>query len=379
MNLITNYMKEGRDPTWIELFFDLAYAVMLGRLAHLLFHTHHEHIVMEDIIGFVWIFAIGFLVWMLYTVYMNIYGNGSMRQNIYGFILMTCLFAVTILMVDIIENARYIATIMGGMSLVIALLYSRSLDAVEENRKYAQYKLKALTILGIISISTLFLSQDAAMIVIMIIYVGEHFIDELFLKRFGMAKPDGEHFVERIGIFIILLSGESFITLVGNVPEELTVQNLLPVGFLLIVIFAMFINYFSHNEQMAKADYRRYSQLLLYNSFVMIAFALMPAIVYHGIHQELNHDSFKVLIVLFLVLFYFGNGLSYRMVPSQSRWQTLAYSIGFPVIFSGVIWVTGTNMLSLLVLTSIVLITGVLVTLFNHRQEAENGKIEISY
>ena len=370
MNIRTNYMKKDRDPGWIELFFDLAYAVLLGRMAHLLYHTHHGHMVMEDIIHFLWIFMIQFMVWMLYTVYMNIYGNNSLRQNLFGFALMFSLFAIAILMHDIGTYAPYIAATMGGMSFLVAGLYWVSKDVVPENRSYAIYKFRASVSLGVVSMSMLFFTSVTAMVVTMIAYPAEHLGDEIFLKRVGMAKPDGEHFVERIGIFIILLTGESFITLVDNIPDEISGDTLLPVGLLLLIIFGMFINYFSHNERMAHADYERYSQLLFPNYLVMIAYTILPVIVYHGIFQGLDHMSFRILTMLFVVMFYFGNGQSYRMVPDTYGWQNFIYTMIFPIAFALVLWLTVDYTGTMVALTVIVLMTAILVIIVNNWQRS---------
>lgn len=367
MKTLTNYLKHNRNPGWIELFFDLAYAVLLGRLAHMLFHTHHGHIEVANIISFLWIFAIQFMVWMLYTVYMNIYGNNSFWQSLFGFALMSCLFIVAMLMHDIRENASYISAAMGIMSLVIGFQYKKSVDVVISNKAYAKYKFKALMILGSISIAMVFAPSNWAIAIVFIIYAVEHLIDEIFLNKVGMAKPDGEHFVERIGIFIILLLGESFITLFANLPDEPNLTNIIPVGLMLIILFGMFINYFSHNERMAHAEYSRYSQILLYNYIVMAAITLLPVLIYHGIHQKMAVNDFKYLVILFISLFYFGNGLSYRRVSSNQSWIIIAYSIGFPVIFSTIIWFMTSYLQVLIALTSIIVFTGTTVLVSNHK------------
>lgn len=367
MNTLTNYLKKGRDPGWVELFFDLAYAVLMGRLAHLLFHTHHGHLVVEDVLHFLWILMIMFMVWMLYTVYMNVYGNDSLWQTFMGFGLMVCLFAVAAMMHDIHDNAPYIAGVMGVMSLIIAALNWISRDAVPENRAYAIYKSRASLILGIISLMLIFMSSEVAYTVSIIIYPLEHLLDEVFLKRVGMTRPDGEHFVERIGIIIILLTGESFITLMNNMPEEIGFHELMPAGIMLVIIFGMFMNYFSHNERLAHGDYRRYSQVLAPNYLVMYAYTLLPVLVYHGIHQQLNLTTFKLLGIIFLLLFFIGNGLAYRMAGSAESWKNTVYTGVFPIVFSGILWMTETYSVALMAFMLIVVLTGSVVLLFNHQ------------
>jgi len=338
LNPLSNYMKVGRDPGYIELFFDLAYAVLLGRLAHLLFHSHHGHIVIEDLIGFVFIFSLQFMVWMLFTVYMNIYGNNRLWQTLFGFALMTCLFAIAFLMEDIYGNAQYIAVIMGLMSLLIALMYRKSRGAIPENDAYNTYKSRASVVLALISFSCLLMSPYVTMAVMLVAYTLEHLLDEIFLNRVGMAKPDGEHLVERIGIFIVLLTGESFITLVGTMSGLLTFDEIAPVLLMLLLIFGLYINYFTYNDHMAHADYSRYSQILFSNSLIMVAFTLLPSIVYHGIHQAISIHTYQWFIAVFVVLFYTGNGLAYLRVPNNKLWQLIVYAGVIPLAYIALMW-----------------------------------------
>lgn len=366
MYKFTNYMRENRNPGWIELFFDLSYAVLLGRLAHMLFHTHHGHFILEDLVSFMWIFMIQFMVWMLYTVYMNIYANDSMKQNLFGFALMSCLFIVAVLMQNVFKNANYLAFVMGVMSIIIALMYRKSINLVPENEKYARYKSRALIYLGVISMSMIFFTSTFAIATILIAYSLEHLIDEIFLNKVGMAKPDVEHFVERIGIFIILLMGESFITLFSNLPELNNLKDFIPSLLMLFVLFGMFVNYFSHNERMAQADYKRYSQILFYNYIVMIAFTILPVLVFHGVIQVLDLQIYKILVIAFVFLFYFGNGMAYRMSHERVIWQLVIYALVFPIIFAMILWSINTYMGVIIGLTIIVILTAILITYMNN-------------
>ena len=38
------YHAEHRHATWLELFFDLVFVVVVAKVTHLLAHTHHGHL-----------------------------------------------------------------------------------------------------------------------------------------------------------------------------------------------------------------------------------------------------------------------------------------------------------------------------------------------
>jgi low temperature requirement protein LtrA len=365
--MITNYMREGRDPGWIELFFDLAYAVLIGRMAHLMFETQHGVFESMAVISFLWIFVMQFLVWMFYTVYMNIYGNNSLWQNIFSFGLMTCLFLIGILMQDIHENASYIASTLGFMCLLISIMYWKSNKWVRENKRYATYKGSALLVLAALSVACIFLESTAVIGVTTVVILLEHLIDEIFLNKVGMAQPDSKHLVERIGVFMILMFGESFITIVNNLTLPIRFHEMLPIGVILIVIYGMFVNYYSHIELTAETKYHRYSQILAFQFLVLSSLALLPVITYHGFYQEVHISQFKWVVIAFLTLFYFGNGMSYNLVKGRSMIGNFLYGVIFPLLFGTIIYKMNNYTAVLVALMIIVLFTAVLITKVNYR------------
>lgn len=369
MKMVTNYLKNGRDPGWIELFFDLTYAVLLGRMAHLLFYTHHGEFEHQAVLFFTWIFSIAFLVWMLYTVYMNIYGNDSLWQNLISFLLMIGLFAIGIMLLDIVNNARVIVLTMSVISVIISGMYRLSKDVVPENRNYAIYKSRALFITAIIGVFAFFLEPIAVVTVTGIAYTGEHFLDELFLKRVGMAKTDSKHLVERIGIFMILIIGESFITLFNNLPEVFSLITLLPVGIILATIFMIFINYYTNNESMSEAVHIRYSQILASNFLVIAALTLLPVMTYHGIHQELDLQIYKWICGIFLFLFYFGNGMAYNHLEQSSIALNTVYWLIEVALFAGISPALDSYTGVLILLIGITFLSAVAVNLINYRKK----------
>jgi len=352
--IVTNYLKAHRNPGWVELFFDLAFVVLLGRMAHILFHTHHGELGPTAVVSFAWIFWVQWLVWMIYTVYMNIYGNDSLHQNGLTFILMVCVIVTAILMNDLVSNVKYIALSLGVMSMVISILYMISKDAVPDHCKYARYKSVALIVLSVLTIAVFLMDSRYVMLYVAAIYGVEHLLADIVTFKVGCAKPDGEHFIERIGIFMILLLGESLLTVVNNVPHDISFNTLSPVFIILIILFGLWINYYTFIENLVKIQYVRYSEILSWNLLVIIGLTLFPAIVYHGIHQELNLGSFKFFIIVFSMLFYGGIGMSHARVHIESRGSSIAYGI-VPTIMTIGLMAQFTSYL--LVLMSFLLVT----------------------
>ncbi len=364
--MFTNYMKKGRDPGWIELFFDLSYVVLLGRMAHLLFHTHHGVLNAFDIITFLWIFDMLFIIWMYFTVYINIYGNNSNQQNFFSFIMMVCLMFIVVLLNQVEHTASYIAVTIGAMSLIMSVIYHKSRNVVPENKNYAIFKSKSQFVLALLTLLTLLMDTVNVIVYMTAIYAIEHIFDEVIITRGNAASPDGKHFVERIGIFMILLFGESFITLVYNLPEHITSSTYLVIALITASIFGLWINYYTYLEILSEIKYNRYSQILLTNMFVMLSLVILPTMIYHSLHQGLNLTWFNGMLVVFALIFYGSNGLTYFRIGNHSPYLSLTYSFLPPVIISTCIFISNSYSQSLIIFTAVHILTAI-VAIINYK------------
>lgn len=309
---MTNYMMKNRDPGWIELFFDLSFVVLVGEIAHLLFKTDGLNADFFNFISFWWLFGIITLVWMLFTVFLNYYGNNGVRQNLFAFILMICLLFISVLIEDFVENAALIAIMLGFMCVIISIVYFRATYTINENIAYVKYKRISLLVLALLTIPCVFFSPHIIMIYTSTIFLGEHLLDEIIAKKKGMASPDGSHFVERIGVFMILVFGEAFLTLIGTV--DIAFDALPSFFILLFTIFALWINYFTFLDDLASVQYNKYSQILLNNIFIFLGMTMLSGIIYHGMHQHINVQQFELAVVIFTVLFFFANSISFKKI-----------------------------------------------------------------
>ena len=354
---MSNYYDEDRKAGWIELFFDLAYVVLLGRMGHLLLHTHYASLEFESIVNFIWIFVVQFFVWMLFTIYLNIYGNDSNLQNFLGFSLLTCLIINTILMSDIRDNASYISLSLGVMCLIISIAYFTSRYEVKENTRYAKHKSAVLMLVAILTIPVVFMKDNTVVIYITIIYTIEHIFAEIAIRKYGAAKPNGEHLVERIGTFMILIFGEVLIVLVDNTRGIVDRANIFHVIMMALLVFSIWMNYFTNVDKLKECRYETYSQILFQSFLVMFALTLLPAIIYHSNSQQLGVKEFNGLVLIFAIFFFVGNGFSYIKITSLKR--IVSYSIGAPTILGIIIFTMQTY-----VATVIALVTTAVTTAF---------------
>ena len=315
---MTNYLKSGRSPGWIELLFDLAFVVLIGRTADMLFHTENGHYPFETIIIFIWIFFIQSLIWIFFTIYMNYYGNNFGKQNYFTFAIMICLFLNYIFMSDFQKNSKFIGLSLALITFLISNRYKISKNKIKENIKYAKFKRKSLLTLSILDWKLLIIYTT-------ILYTGEYILNEIFTIKFTCAKPDVKHFVERIGIFITLVFGESFLTLIHIVDALDSTERIINFFLLLLTIFGLWINYFTFIEEIGEKHYERYNQILLNNVSITAAMILFSGIIHHGIYEELNIKDFEIVMSIFTITFFAASSISFSKI--QKRKEVIIYGL----------------------------------------------------
>ena len=82
------YLDEGRHARWLELFFDLIFVVALGKLTHLLAHTHHGHLVPGTWSNFILTFIPMWWIWVGHTAYSNRFDADTRPHRVATLLLM---------------------------------------------------------------------------------------------------------------------------------------------------------------------------------------------------------------------------------------------------------------------------------------------------
>ena len=74
----------ARSVTFLELFYDLVYVVLIAQLAHAL----SEHVDLKGIFGFAFLFIIVWWAWLNGASYHDYHGNNDIRSRVFTFLQM---------------------------------------------------------------------------------------------------------------------------------------------------------------------------------------------------------------------------------------------------------------------------------------------------
>ena len=73
-----------RSVTFLELFYDLVYVILIAELAH----TLSKHVNLGGVLGFAFLFVIVWIAWVNGTMYHELHGNNDIRTRVFTFLQM---------------------------------------------------------------------------------------------------------------------------------------------------------------------------------------------------------------------------------------------------------------------------------------------------
>ncbi len=84
--------EEERSVTFLELFYDLVYVILISQLAHAL----SEHVTVTAVLGFGFLFVIVWVAWINGSLYHELHGNNDIRTRVFTFLQMFTVAAMAV-------------------------------------------------------------------------------------------------------------------------------------------------------------------------------------------------------------------------------------------------------------------------------------------
>ncbi|MDC7233914.1 MAG: low temperature requirement protein A [Spirochaetales bacterium] len=316
------YHEDHRHATWLELFFDLIFVVLIGRITHILAHTHNGHLEMEYILKFPLMFIPVWWLWINHTIYSNLYDTDSKEHRFITLVIMLLMIGLSIFVdVDFEEVFYGFITLYSLIRFIIALLYRLSSGKHEGDRKHAELLGHIYMGTALLGFASIFLPVSLRYYVVYFSLVLDFILPVLLGGKMKSVSIHREHLVERIGLLIIIMLGESVISLVHTLNTiHWNWLNALAAfaGFVLIggiwwILFD-FIYLLFESEKIRKPYVLIFPSLLLFMGLSVIA-----NLIRHAILDDLDVDSFRLLMGIGVVIFFLGKQISYYVLYEKIR------------------------------------------------------------
>lgn len=309
---------DRQRTSWLELFYDLAYVAAIAQLTYLLIATNGT---LLEYAQFALIFVMVFLSWLGAVIYRNL--RGELDDNFERIATIIQMFFALVMSVFIQEAFGAGATgfIIGyaGTRLVWQALLVRSYELEPERAPRSRNIAWGSRIAIFLWISSIFVPQPYQQLIWVLTLILELTLPYTSGTMRTVENPtrilNKFHLPERLGLFTILVMGESFIVVavVNNIADGIiTPTNGLIATASFLIIAGLWWLYFRHVEYFAMG--RRfqlfpyiYTHLLILVGIMLIAVGTKIGMLDRG----LGPDPFMFVVVgLSLTLVGF-NGLKY--------------------------------------------------------------------
>lgn len=317
------YHAEHRAATWLELFFDLVFVVAVGKITHALAHTHHHHL--EP--GVWWMFPLMLLpvwwIWLLHTLWNNLYDTDSKPHRAVSLLIM---LQVMVLSTAMITDWEKTYPLFNGcyfvLRLTFAVLFFTHSKAHDRYQAFGRERGIVLAIVALVGVSSIFFDAPLRYGVF---YLGLaiDMLHPLLLRLRGKSPPlHLHHLIERMGLLIIILMGESIIFLsAGLVDMHWDAQTITAAGSGIIMIGAAWWIYFDSYHRLGDGvgRYRDGLALMYPHFFTCLGLSIMANVIYHAIHPDLDRHEYQVMAMAGMVVFYIGKQVPYFTKYSAMR------------------------------------------------------------
>ncbi|PFA63007.1 low temperature requirement protein A [Bacillus sp. AFS015802] len=299
-----------KKVNWIELFNDLIFVAAIATVTHTLVHVEDGHIHPEYFMKFILIFIPIWWAWVGQTLYINRYGEDSVKDRIWMTVQMMFVILMTAsLSVDF--DAYFLPFLIGylGIRFVTAIQYLMTARMEAGNRKaLARYLGFGFLIGGMISLGSIlfdgwfryFVLYMGIAIDILIPIIGRK-----HLKRVPIHTP---HLLERFGLLTIILFGEFIVSIVAIVNGAGDLGKGLFVLFIsFTLVMAMWWQYFENMEKKIDKESKTSGQLIIYGHLVIfMSMSVIAAMIQVGFLYSLNKELFVSLTFGATFLYFIG-------------------------------------------------------------------------
>jgi low temperature requirement protein LtrA len=256
--------EEERSVTFLELFYDLVYVVLIAELAHSL----SEHITPAGVGGFAFLFIMVWLAWLNGTLYHDLHGNNDIRTRVFTFLQMFTVAAMAVFAHNALgEGSVGFALSFAAYQFVLTWLWWRTGVYDPNHRPLSQPYSLAFLISTLLFIASVFVPVPWRFYLWGLALLLSLLIPFYTISQ-GRTNPDiqaqidisfsmSPSAVERFGLFTIIVLGEVIVGVVSGVAghHHLTwgVGITAALGMLIAIgIWWVYFDFVSHHKPIDK-------------------------------------------------------------------------------------------------------------------------------
>jgi low temperature requirement protein LtrA len=235
-----------RKVTWLELFYDLVFVIVIGQLSHKL----AGDVSVSGFLQFVFLFIPTWWIWVAGTYYVEYWETNDISIRLILFLLMLPVVGLAVFIHDALDStATGYALCYASARVILAAILLRAGYHDKISRTVAwSYATSFLVVAALIAASTL--THAALRIALWIVALGLELLTPILVRvsvvRLLPHRRQTSKLPERFGLFTIIVLGEMFVGVFQGLSDfrEVT-ASIAAIGFLsLALVFALWSIYF---------------------------------------------------------------------------------------------------------------------------------------
>ncbi|WP_416840445.1 low temperature requirement protein A [Haloferax sp. DFSO52] len=238
---------ESRHATWLELFFDLVYVAAIAELGGLL----HDDPSVGGFLGFAGLFFIVLYTWLGFTLYADQFDTDDLLHRLGMSATMLGVIILTATIHDALrgDSAAFVLAYLLLRLLMIGM-YLRAWFSIPELRPFTRAVVLSTSASAVVWASSLLVAEPWRFVVWGLSFVvGLATTTVVYVGSEAIPKPTS-HYSERLGLFTILVLGETVIAIaVGTSGTDWGFSSGLVAGTGFIVVLTLWWTYFRHVDE----------------------------------------------------------------------------------------------------------------------------------
>ena len=305
---------EHRQVSFLELFYDLVYVVIIAQLSH----TFSHDITWEGVKNFSFMFILVWWSWINGTLYHDIHGNNDVRTRVFTFAQMFSVVLMAIFAHNAIGDcSKGFALSYALFQFIISILWWRTGVHEEEHRPLSTPYVFFFLVNTILFVVSVFIEEPVRYYIWLIALVISIILplSVLAVSRKNPATKAqvdiitdiSPSLVERFGLFTIIVLGEVVVGVVSGASKLHTTNSLIITALLgtliAIGIWWVYFDFISH--RIPKSGIRHYSLWYYLHLPMTIGItstgAALVNIIEH-INEPVQHDTHWLLTISLSVI-----------------------------------------------------------------------------
>ena len=294
-----NKNEEERHATWLELFYDLVFVVTVSQLSHYLFHD----VSLSNFFGFLFLFIPVWWSWIGTTFFATRFYSDDLGHRLLLLLQMGGAGAMAVNISGAFNNTfSGFALSYAFMRLILVIEYVRvfrTIKSSESANPLVKRYIIGFSIAAIIWLISAFVPITEIRFAFWVIGLIIDFATPISTSKLtSKFSPHISHLPERMGLFTLIVLGESIVGIVNGMTEQIwDVYSVIEASLGLCISFSLWWLYFDSIGRLPIQILREKGRISLYLIWLYTHFPLVVAItaVGVGIRRLVSSEQHSIL------------------------------------------------------------------------------------